>query len=459
MNETSGSMVSDASSLQNTGTANAAADIGGRFGYCRQNQSSSNAISIPHSSSLNFGTNPFTVEAWINIAYYDQVGGHIFHKYTGGTVGWNDGLDPSGIGFGLFNPAENQSLYCPTSIIDGRWHHIAHVRDGVRIRTYVDGKILGEAVGTTVIDPDNATPLEIGMQGGNPTPLKGFFDEIRISNIARSPQEFNLQLPPKNLTAGISGIRVNLSWQNGGGAVGLLRYKIYRGADSTNLSLLDSTIQLLYTNSGLTPGATYFYRISAVDSTGFEGAMSYAASAMIPIPSPTITSFTPTSGPVGTTVTITGKNFNTTASNNVVYFGAVKATVTSASSTSLTVTVPVGATYQSIIVTDLTTGLTAYSAKPFIVTYTGGGYISSSIFATKVDFTTGVPRLLAIGDLDGDGKPDLVEGNWGGNAVTVFRNTSSIGSITSSSFASKVDFATGNGPWALRSAIWMVMVN
>ena len=43
---------------------------------------------------------------------------------------------------------------------------------------------------------------------------------------------------------------------------------------------------------------------------------------------PVITSFTPTSGPSGTTVTITGTNFNTTASNNIVWFGAVQATVT-----------------------------------------------------------------------------------------------------------------------------------
>ena len=38
---------------------------------------------------------------------------------------------------------------------------------------------------------------------------------------------------------------------------------------------------------------------------------------------PIITSFSPSSGAVGTTVTITGSNFSTTAGNNIVYFGAV----------------------------------------------------------------------------------------------------------------------------------------
>src|SRR5688572_25230611 len=55
---------------------------------------------------------------------------------------------------------------------------------------------------------------------------------------------------------------------------------------------------------------------------------------------PTITNVSPLSGPVGTAVTITGTNFSTTAANNTVFFGAVKATVTAASATSLTVTVP-----------------------------------------------------------------------------------------------------------------------
>ena len=45
----------------------------------------------------------------------------------------------------------------------------------------------------------------------------------------------------------------------------------------------------------------------------------------------TITSFSPTSGLVGTEVTITGTGFDATSANNVVYFGATAASVTAAS--------------------------------------------------------------------------------------------------------------------------------
>ena len=159
---------------------------------------------------------------------------------------------------------------------------------------------------------------------------------------------------------------------------------------------------------------------------------------------PTITSFTPSSGPVGTSVTITGTNFNAVFANNIVYFGAVKATVTAGTTTSLTVTAPAGATYQPISVLDNATGLTGYSSKPFITTFTNpfGTGIPANFYKPKVDFTTSGGSSVAIGDVDGDGKPDLVVTSQG-STISVLRNTSTTGSISASSFAAKVDFATG----------------
>ena len=166
---------------------------------------------------------------------------------------------------------------------------------------------------------------------------------------------------------------------------------------------------------------------------------------------PTISSFTPASGPVGTSVTITGTNFNAVPANNIVYFGAVKATVTAGTTISLTVTVPAGATYQPISVLDNATGLTGYSSKPFITTFTNpfGTGIPANFYKPKVDFPTDVsPWSVAISDVDGDGKPDLVVANQT-NFVSVLQNVSASGSITTSSFAAKVDFATGGTPYSV----------
>jgi len=161
---------------------------------------------------------------------------------------------------------------------------------------------------------------------------------------------------------------------------------------------------------------------------------------------PTITSFTPISGPIGTSVVITGTNFSATPSGNIVFFGATQATVSAATTTQLTVTVPAGATYQPISV--LVNGLTAYSNRPFVVTFADGGVINTCAFATKVDVTTGTePYSIAIGDLDGDGKPDLAVANKVSNTVSVFKNISMTGSIASGSFASAINFTTNLNPY------------
>ncbi|MES2397881.1 MAG: FG-GAP-like repeat-containing protein, partial [Bacteroidota bacterium] len=156
---------------------------------------------------------------------------------------------------------------------------------------------------------------------------------------------------------------------------------------------------------------------------------------------PIISSFSPSSGPVGTVVTLTGTNFNPITANNIVFFGATQAIVNAASTTSLNVTVPVGASFQPISVLDITTGQVDYSALPFNVTFACGGAISSNSFAAPIDSVTGVsPRTVCAADLDGDGKVDLVVGNQGSGTISVFRNTSVSGTI---SFAPRVDFNPG----------------
>ena len=151
---------------------------------------------------------------------------------------------------------------------------------------------------------------------------------------------------------------------------------------------------------------------------------------------PTISSFTPDSGPTGASVTITGTNFSATPANNVVYFGATRATVTAATVTQLTVTVPAGASPQPISV--LVGGLVANSAKPFIVTFNGVG-ITATSFTAQTNFTAGSgSQSISIGDLDGDGKADLVTANNFASSLSVLRNTSTIGTV---SFAAKTDFA------------------
>jgi outer membrane protein assembly factor BamB len=78
---------------------------------------------------------------------------------------------------------------------------------------------------------------------------------------------------------------------------------------------------------------------------------------------PTISGFTPTSGPAGTTVTVTGSNFTGAIDVN---FNTVAATFTVGSDSQITATVPAGATSGAIAVSNASG--TAVSAAVFTVT-------------------------------------------------------------------------------------------
>jgi hypothetical protein len=70
------------------------------------------------------------------------------------------------------------------------------------------------------------------------------------------------------------------------------------------------------------------------------------------------------------------------------------------------------------------------------------GPISSSSFSPKIDFPgPNSAEALAIGDLDGDGKLDIIAGSPTGFGILVYRNISTVGVINSTSFASAVKFA------------------
>ena len=162
----------------------------------------------------------------------------------------------------------------------------------------------------------------------------------------------------------------------------------------------------------------------------------------------TIATISPTSGIVGASVTVTGTGFSTMLANNTVYFGGVKATVSSASATSLTVTVPASAAYGPIRVT--VGGLTAESKAFFLPTFAGVRGIAAGSFAAKIDSAQGSAALgVALADLDGDGKPDLASTSFTESSVLVRRNGSSVGTI---GFEARSVAAVGANPNRLTAA-------
>jgi hypothetical protein len=85
---------------------------------------------------------------------------------------------------------------------------------------------------------------------------------------------------------------------------------------------------------------------------GSNQALAFAQGKSIPdLLTPTVSSFTPASGPTGSTFTISGTNFSTIAAQNTVKLNGINAIVTNATSSQLVVTVPSGATTGPVSVT------------------------------------------------------------------------------------------------------------
>ncbi len=158
---------------------------------------------------------------------------------------------------------------------------------------------------------------------------------------------------------------------------------------------------------------------------------------------PIIDSLAPLSGAVGSTVIVYGHNFNSTPEGNIVYFGPVKAVVSIATPNMLQVIVPAGAVYDPVSVTS--NYLTAISSTDFLVRFPeSDSLISASSFSPVGNFNTGnYPVSVSIADLDQDGKPDLITANAIANTISILKNTSTAKDF---SFNGKFDLATGPGP-------------
>ena len=90
---------------------------------------------------------------------------------------------------------------------------------------------------------------------------------------------------PQNLIATPIGNAIILDW-DGTGEIDLVKYRIYRGIETTAYTLIDSVttgspITSTYTDNNVTNGTTYYYSIKAVDADGNTSAYSNEDSATL----------------------------------------------------------------------------------------------------------------------------------------------------------------------------------
>ncbi|MDQ3395817.1 MAG: FG-GAP-like repeat-containing protein, partial [Bacteroidota bacterium] len=144
---------------------------------------------------------------------------------------------------------------------------------------------------------------------------------------------------------------------------------------------------------------------------------------------PTISAINKSNSEVDATILITGNNFGTDKNNIAVFFGGAKGEISTIANNQLEVKVPPSTTYDNISITNLTTGLTAYNKTPFFLSFGGSGF-NSSPWSTQFNFqdTTKLNELCMC-DFNGNGKLDIATANNASNFISIWRNTSNLSTI------------------------------
>ena len=208
---------------------------------------------------------------------------------------------------------------------------------------------------------------------------------------------------------------------------------------------------------------------------------------------PVISSLDKSFAPVNDTITISGSGFGSDASSIKVFFGAVEANLVSVSNAEIQALVPGATTFSSVTVANTVSGNIGYSSTLFFISFGGTSFdpsllagpttfpAQSGIFdlcmcdfdgdgkidvgtshdnSVLIDIFRNTSTLAAVNfnktsltpgqvtlnitcrDIDGDGKPDLAASRSGANSIYVFRNQSTIGSI---SFGAPQELNTSGG--------------
>jgi photosystem II stability/assembly factor-like uncharacterized protein len=219
-------------------------------------------------------------------------------------------------------------------------------------------------------------------------------------------------------TSGSTGTFVTIKGSRFSNISGVL----FGGTPAASYTIVSDTVVTAIVGAGATG------RLTLKQSYGLIAAGDFTYHAPPVAAAPVIGNVSPSAGMIGSTVTIAGSGFSTTASQNDVFFGGIRAQLQSASSGLITCTVPAGASLGIIQVLNKENGLLGESTIPFHIMFADSAQnfaANSFTEALSVNKGLGTAKKLLAKDIDGDGKPDLMIelGIGQGDSLAVYRNT------------------------------------
>ena len=288
--EGSGTTVSDASGNGNTGTISGATwSTAGKFGDALSFNGTSSRVTIPNSSPLQLSSG-MTLEAWVDPATVSSAWRDVIEKgndeyFMMGTTDHGSAAGGGGIIGGSYG-----QVFTGSGLPVSTWSHLAITYDGSTVRLYLNGAMV-DSVAHTGLITSSTNALTLGSDPFYGQYFNGLIDEVRIYNKALTAAQIQSDMntavgvvpsTPTNLTAtAVSTTQVNLTWSASTDSAGVTGYRVERcqSAGCTNFTQIAAPTGTAYSDTGLTPGTTYVYRVRAVDSRGTLGPYSDPATA------------------------------------------------------------------------------------------------------------------------------------------------------------------------------------
>jgi gliding motility-associated-like protein len=139
------------------------------------------------SGNVSVSGQSLTVEAVVYFETAPSPTGAIISKHSGSNgTNANYLLRPEG--FRFRTGTTERFLPNPCPLLPGRCYHIAAVYDGQAAYLYINGCLVNQIAATGNLFTNNAN-LGIGYRSNNSEHLRGFFDEVRIWNVARTREQ------------------------------------------------------------------------------------------------------------------------------------------------------------------------------------------------------------------------------------------------------------------------------
>lgn len=134
-------------------------------------------------------------------------------------------------------------------------------------------------------------------------------------------------------------------------------------------------------------------------------------------------------GSLDQTIMLKGSSFGTDATKLAVTFGATRADIVSVTDQVLSVRVPAGATYDNISVSNTTSGRTGYTREQFLLSFNSPTGFDPTRLQGQFDFPVGPAVFdglydLCMCDFDGNQKTDVATANDNSAFLNVYENTS-----------------------------------